>query len=205
MITTGEGGMITTSDATLAEKARVLRATGASISDLERHKAKGVLIQKYEDIGYNYRMTDIQAAIGLVQMRKIGAMLEQRTRQARRYDEALSHLSEDVEPPFVPEHSTHAYTSYLIRLRPASGIKRDELLRSMADRGISCRAGIQPLHQEPFYENEYRGVSMPASEEAARSTMFLPIFPGLTEEQQGRIIQSLEECLASCRPRETVA
>ena len=70
MITTGEGGMITTSDATLAEKARVLRATGASISDLERHKAKGVLIQKYEDIGYNYRMTDIQAAIGLVQMRK---------------------------------------------------------------------------------------------------------------------------------------
>ena len=204
MITTGEGGMITTENAALAEKARVLRATGASISDLERHKAKGVLVQKYEDIGYNYRMTDIQAAIGLVQMRKIEVMLQQRTRQAKRYDEALSRL-EEIEPPFVPVYATHAYTSYLIRLRPSCGIARDDLLRLMAERGISCRAGIQPLHQEPFYLNEYRGVSLPSSEEAARSTLFLPIFPGLTEEQQERIIRSLERCLVDCRSRETVA
>src|SRR5262249_20348274 len=94
MVTTGEGGMIATNDRELAEKARVLRATGASISDLERHKAKGVLVQKYGDVGYNYRMTDIQAAIGLVQMTKLDAMVEQRTAQARRYDRALLEIDE---------------------------------------------------------------------------------------------------------------
>ncbi|HMD70668.1 MAG TPA: DegT/DnrJ/EryC1/StrS family aminotransferase [Bryobacteraceae bacterium] len=194
MITTGEGGMITTNDEALAAKARTLRATGASISDLERHKAKGVLVQKYGEVGYNYRLTDIQAAIGLVQMRKLDAMVEQRTAQARRYDAALAGLDE-VEPPYVPPYATHAYSSYLIRLRAGARLDRDALLRRMAERGISCRSGIQPLHQEPFYEARYSGVHFPASEEAARATMFLPIFPGLTEEQQERVIAELRSAL----------
>jgi perosamine synthetase len=195
MITTGEGGMITTNDHELAEKARMLRATGASISDLERHKAKGVLVQKYGEVGYNYRMTDIQAAIGLVQMRKLDAMLEQRAAQAIRYTAALSDIDE-LEPPYVPPHATHAYSSYLIKVRPAARVSRDELLRGMAERGISCRVGIQPLHQEPFYAARYEGVRFPATEEAARSTMFLPIFPGLHEHEQDRVVSALKSVLA---------
>jgi dTDP-4-amino-4,6-dideoxygalactose transaminase len=195
MITTGEGGMITTNDAALAGKARVLRSTGASISDLDRHRAKGVLVQQYGDIGYNYRMTDIQAAIGLVQMKKLDSMLEQRAAQARRYDEALAHI-DAFDPPYVPPGSTHAYSSYLIRLRPHARISRDELLRGMAERGISCRIGIQPLHHEPFYESRYSGIRFPETEEAARTTMFLPIFPGLTEAAQDRIIAALAELAA---------
>lgn len=194
MITTGEGGMITTDDASLAEKARILRATGASISDLERHKAKGVLVQQYVDIGYNYRMTDMQAAVGLVQMKKLDEMIAQRQYQARRYDEALAGIDE-VEAPYVPPYARHAYTSYLIRLRPESPIGRDALLRHMAGQGISCRTGIQPLHQEPFYARDYAGVRFPASEEAAKTTMFLPIFPGLAEAAQYRIIETLEQAL----------
>ena len=194
MITTGEGGMITTDDATLAEKARVLRSTGASISDLERHKAKGVLIQTYEDTGYNYRMTDIQAAVGLVQLTRIEAMLAQRSAQARRYDDAFTRLQE-IEPPYVPPHSSHAYTSYLVRLRPGTRVTRDQVLRRMAERGISCRIGIQPLHREPFYSGRCGGMHLPATEEAAASTLFLPIFPGLTESQQERVISGLEESL----------
>ena len=194
MITTGEGGMITTNDAALADKARILRATGASISDLERHKAKGLLVQKYGEVGYNYRLTDIQAAIGIVQMKKLDAMVQQRTAQARRYDAALAGIDE-VEPPYVPPYATHAYSSYLIRLRPGACMDRDTLLRRMAERGISCRSGIQPLHQEPFYEARYAGVHFPASEDAARTTMFLPIFPGLTEEQQDRVIAELRSAL----------
>jgi dTDP-4-amino-4,6-dideoxygalactose transaminase len=194
MITTGEGGMITTDDEALAAKARILRATGASISDLERHKAKGVLVQKYGEVGYNYRMTDIQAAIGLVQLGKLDAMVEQRTAQARRYDAAFAGFDE-IEPPYVPPYATHAYSSYLIRLRPGARLDRDALLRRMAERGISCRSGIQPLHQEPFYEARYAGVHFPASEDAARATMFLPIFPGLTEEQQERVIAELRSAL----------
>jgi dTDP-4-amino-4,6-dideoxygalactose transaminase len=72
---------------------------------------------------------------------------------------------------------------------------RDALLSRMAERGISCRSGIQPLHQEPFYAARYAGAHFPASEEAARTTMFLPIFPGLTEEQQGRVIAELRSAL----------
>jgi len=197
-ITAGEGGMITTDDERLADKARILRATGASISDLVRHKARGALVQQYYDVGYNYRMTDIQAAVGLVQFGKIQAILEKRARQARRYDEALAAWDE-VVPPYVPEYATHAYTSYLIRLREGCGVSRDDLLRHMAEHGVSCRIGIQPLHHEPYYLESCRGLRLPITEEAARSTLFLPIFPGLTEAQQDRVIRVLEEGLTSCR------
>ena len=194
MITTGEGGMITTNDAGLAERARTRRATGASISDLERHKAKGVLVQKYGEVGYNYRMTDIQAAIGIVQMKKLDAMVEQRTAQARRYDRALAEIG-GVATPYVPPYATHAWSSYMIRLRKDARIGRDALLRAMAERGVSCRIGIQPLHREPFYADVYAGVHFPATEEAARTTMFLPIFPGLTEAEQDRVIEELAHAL----------
>ncbi|BAP55036.1 DegT/DnrJ/EryC1/StrS aminotransferase [Thioploca ingrica] len=194
MITTGEGGMITTDDAKLAEQARILRATGASISDLARHQAKGVLIQEYADVGYNYRMTDIQAAIGLVQLSKLETMLEQRATQAQRYDVILAQIDE-IEVPYVPPYATHAYSSYLIRLKPNCSIKRNELLQSMAEKGISCRIGIQPLHWEPFYRNLYGEMHLPITEDIAQTTMFLPIYPGLSEEKQNQIIYILKKLL----------
>lgn len=195
MITTGEGGMITTDDAELAEQARVLRSTGASISDLERHKAKGVLVQQYDDYGYNYRMTDIQAAIGLVQMTKLGAMVDQRAAQARFYDRALAAIDE-LEPPYVPPWATHAYSSYLIRVKDHCRVSRDELLRGMAARGVSCRIGIQPLHHEPFFRRTMGELHLPVTEQAARDTMFLPIYPGLTEAQQAQVVAALKDTLA---------
>jgi dTDP-4-amino-4,6-dideoxygalactose transaminase len=194
MITTGEGGMIVTDDEELAEKARQLRSAGASISDLVRHKARGVLVQQYFDYGYNYRMTDLQAAIGLVQMKKLPTMIEQRRTQAKVYDAAFAPMDE-IEPPYVPEYATHAYTSYLIRLRPSAPLARDELLKEMAKRGVSCRAGIQPLHLEPFYRERFKGWHLPHTEEAARTTMFLPIFPGMTEAEQQRVITTLQHTL----------
>lgn len=198
MITTGEGGMITTDDAELAGKARMLRATGASISDLERHKAKGVLVQQYSAVGYNYRLTDMQAALGLVQLKRIGAMLDMRTQQARRYDQALQEMPE-LAPPFVPEGTTHAYSSYLITLRPECPVGQQEMLHLMAENGISCRIGIQPLHLEPFYKSLYGDLRFPVTEDVARRTVFLPIFPGMTEEEQDRVINSLKSILAKAR------
>jgi perosamine synthetase len=105
MITTGDGGMITTDDEELAERARPLRSAGASSSDLVRHQAKGVLVQQYFDYGYNYRMTDMQAAIGLVQMKKLPRMIEQRRAQALAYDAAFASM-EEIEPPYVPTRRT---------------------------------------------------------------------------------------------------
>ncbi len=194
MITTGEGGMITTNDGELAEKARMLRATGASVSDLVRHHAKGTIVQEYLDVGYNYRMTDIQAAIGLVQLGKIDAMLEQRTAQARYYDAALARTDE-IEPPFVPQYATHAYSSYPVRVRPGASVDRDTLVSRMAEAGISCRVGIQPLHREPIYREKWGKLSLPVTEEAARTVLFLPIYPGMAEDQQHRVVTALRKSL----------
>lgn len=192
MITSGEGGMITTDDEQLAEQARVLRSTGASISDLARHQARGVLVQQYEDTGYNYRLTDLQAALGLVQMKKIEQMLAQRKAQAERYDQALAEM-EYVLPPYVPAHMTHSYSSYQITLAPGCPIGRNELLETMAASGISCRIGIQPLHFEPFYREKCQGLHLPVTEDAAANTMFLPIFPGMTFAEQERVINVLRK------------
>jgi perosamine synthetase len=196
MITTGEGGMITTDDEGLAKKARILRSAGASISDLDRHKARGVLVQQYTDVGYNYRMTDMQAAMGLVQLRKLPSIVSQRADQAKRYDEALAEM-EEIDTPYVPPYATHAYSSYLIRLTPRCKVGRDALLRGMASRGISCRVGIQPLHLEPVYRSIYPTLSLPVAEESARTTMFLPIFPGLTTRQQDLVVAAIKGILAS--------
>ena len=198
VITTAEGGMILTDDEGLAERARALRSTGASISDLDRHKAKGVLVQKYEDVGYNYRMTDVHAAIGLAQMKKLDRMLAQRAEQARAYTEALKDI-DDVEPPFTPDYAVHAWSSYLITIRPESGINRNDMLKLMAEKSISCRIGIQPLHWEPFYQERCGKMKLPATEAVARETMFLPIYPGMTEAQQERVITALTESLAETR------
>jgi perosamine synthetase len=193
IITTGEGGMIVTNNFKIAELARNLRSAGASISDLVRHKAKGTLVQKYFTYGYNYRMTDMQAAIGLVQMQKINKILKERTRQAKEYDKAFADTLEII-PPFVPSYATHAYSSYMIRIK-SKKISRDEVLKVMAKNSISCRIGIQPLHFEPFYRKIYGKSNLPVTEKVASDSMFLPIFPGLTKEQQNKIISTLKRIL----------
>ena len=195
MITTGEGGMLMTDDDALADKARVLRSTGASISDLDRHKAKGALLQQYFESGYNYRLTDMQAAIGLVQLDKLDRMLEERSAQAKLYGELLAPLDE-VIVPFVPSYATPAWSSYCIRLAPGAHASAGEVVKRMAQRNVSCRHGIQPLHFEPYFANAMKGLVLPETESAARETLFLPIFPGLTEGEQRTVVAALKESLA---------
>jgi len=194
MITTGEGGMLVTADETQAERARALRATGASISDLERHRARGVLQQTYDESGFNYRLTDMQAAVGLVQLGRLPEMLRQRREQAARYGELLAALDE-VQTPVVPPHVEPCWSSYCIKLRPNARRTVDELLQHMAARGISCRRGIGPLYKEPFFAARMPGMQLPASEEVERATMFLPIFPGLREAEQEAVAAALESGL----------
>lgn len=203
MVTTGEGGLIATNNAELAAAARVLRSTGASSSDLERHQAKGTLVQQYENVGYNYRMTDLQAAIGVVQLRKLDAMVLERTEQARRYDQLFRDM-EEIEPPYVPANSTHAYSSYLIRVRANCPLHRDELLSLLAAQGISCRVGIQPLHHEPIYRELWGRTVLPHTEEAAANTLFLPIFPGLHADQQHQIASSIMSAIAAAKRKKAV-
>lgn len=196
MITTGEGGMLMTDDDAIAEKARVLRSTGASISDLVRHQAKGALLQQYFESGYNYRLTDMQAAMGLVQLGKLEAMIEQRAAQAKRYGALLASI-EEVTAPFVPDYAVPAWSSYCIRTTPKAKIPAGEIVKRMAARNVSCRHGIQPLHFEPYFEKTMAGLSLPHTEAAAKETLFLPIFPGLTEAEQDTVVSALKASLAA--------
>jgi perosamine synthetase len=191
LITTGEGGMMMTADAALAERARILRSAGASISDLKRHQAKGALFQEYAEYGYNYRMTDMQAAMGIVQLSKFDAIVEQRLAQANLYNQLLADV-EEVAGPFVPSYANHSYTSYCVRTGPGTRVTADDIVRRMAHCNVSCRRGIQPLHLEPYFSQTMHGLVLPETELAAKETFFLPIFPGLTEGQQRAVVEALK-------------
>jgi dTDP-4-amino-4,6-dideoxygalactose transaminase len=187
-ITTGEGGMITTDDPDAAGWLRGIRSHGASTSDLNRHRTKTVAFEEYRELGYNYRMTDIQAAIGLAQLRKLDWILAERRRLAARYA-ALLGGCEWLDLPFEPAGGFHTYQSYCVRVR--SQLQRDEMMADLAGRGIATRRGVMAIHLEPFYRNLYPDVSLPVTERCSAETLLLPLFPGLTETEQQFIAESL--------------
>src|SRR5438105_4275085 len=150
VITTGEGGMITTDDDALAERARRLRAHGMSVSDLDRHTADRVIIEAYDELGFNYRMTDIQASIGLVQLRRLPELLKARIAKAERYDRELPEIK-GLEIPFVPPYATHTYQSYCLRLTEECALDREELMTNLLGRGIATRRGVMASHLEKTY------------------------------------------------------
>ncbi len=189
-ISMGEGGMLTTDDAEAAERARRLRSFAATVSDHDRHQTKGLVYEEYPELGFNYRMTDVQAAIGIEQLAKLDHLLARRKAIARRYDEAFAALPH-VQTPARPAHAEHAFQSYAIRLREGCAVDRDVLLRELVADGISCRRGIPPAHLEPLYRDRFGPVTLPVTEEVAARSVFLPIFASLSDTDQHRIIDAV--------------
>ena len=186
--------MLLTNDESLAARAASLRSFAANVSDHVRHQAAGTVFEQYVELGYNYRMTDMQAAMGIEQLRKLEAFLDERRAQAERYDESFADMKGVVIPP-NPAYTRHTYQSYWIRFLPESGVNRDELLRALVARGISCRRGIPPAHLEPMYAH-LGPVALPVSEALGEQVMFVPIFNGLTPAQQQLVIDSIRELSA---------
>jgi perosamine synthetase len=187
-ITTGEGGVITTDDPKAAAWLHRIRSHGASTSDLHRHRSKTVEFEEYRELGYNYRMTDVQAAIGIVQMRKLDSILAERRRLAARYAQLLGGC-DWLELPFEPLARFHTYQSYCIRLRSQG--QRDAIMIELAGRGIATRRGVMAIHLEPFYRRLCPDVSLPVTEQCSAETMLLPLFPGLTDDEQQLVAESL--------------
>ena len=186
-ISLGEGGMVMTDDAGIADHVRRLRSHGASVSDLDRHHAKGLVFEEYRELGYNYRMTDIQAAIGIEQLKRLDALLARRRAVAGRYNTAFCNV-EQIQTPAEPAYAQHAYQSYAIRLRPGCRVGRDDMMRELTDAGISCRRGIPPIHLEPLYLSRGR-VSLPITEAIAAESIFIPMYASLPEADQTRVIE----------------
>jgi dTDP-4-amino-4,6-dideoxygalactose transaminase len=194
VITTGEGGMITTDDEPLAARARRLRAHAMSVSDLERHRADRPILEEYHELGFNYRMTDIQASIGLVQIRRLDELLAIRTAKAERYNAELASIRK-LRTPFTPQYARHTYQSYCVDLDPS--IDRDELMTNLLRRGIATRRGVMASHLEKVYLDRVGTVSLPVTEEKARTTMLIPLFAAMTDEEQTYVIEALREELAA--------
>src|ERR1700716_3045015 len=173
VITTGEGGMITTDDDQFADRARKLRAHGMSVSDLDRHKSDRVIIEEYPELGFNYRMTDIQASIGLVQIRRLDELLRIRRAKALRYNTELADVK-GIEVPYVPAYASHTYQSYCLRLTKDCKLDREDLMTNLLRRGIATRRGVMASHLEKTYTDRNGKVSLPVTEEATRSTMLIP-------------------------------
>lgn len=190
-ITTGEGGMITTADPDLAKRLRTLRAHAASTSDLERHRSGTLELEEYREVGFNYRMTDIQGAIGVAQMRRLDGILAERRRLALRYQERLAGI-DGVVVPGEPEGYTHTYQSYCVRV-PAGA--RDRAMADLGAEGIATRRGVMAIHLEPAYRES--GPRLPETEAATRDTLLLPLFVGLTDAEQDEVVDALRRSLAA--------
>jgi dTDP-4-amino-4,6-dideoxygalactose transaminase len=190
VITTGDGGMITTADPELDRKFRLLRQHSMSIPDTVRHGSKTVVFEEYPELGFNYRMTDIQAAVGRVQLGRLADLLPRRVELARRYDQAIQKIR-GLVAPFVPDWARTNYQSYAVRITPDYPRKRDELMQLMLDRGISTRRGIMNSHQEPAYAYKGAGADLRHSEAARDEVILLPLFGGMTDQEQQRVIEAL--------------
>jgi perosamine synthetase len=191
ILTTGEGGMITTEDAELAGRLRKLRQHAMSVSDLARHQANDIVIESYEEVGYNFRMTDLQAALGLVQLGRMNDFLARRRTLATRYSGKLAKLGW-LCPPLEPAQCRHNYQSYMVRLGLASPISRDTLMRELLARGIATRRGVMAIHLERPSRNSVWDNRLPETSSAANDTLILPLFHQMSEEEQDYVVECID-------------
>jgi dTDP-4-amino-4,6-dideoxygalactose transaminase len=189
VITTGDGGMITTNNPEYDKKFRLLRQHGMSVSDIARHSARKIIIEEYVTTGFNYRMTDIQAAVGIEQLKKLEYIIKERKRIAEIYREYLKGISW-LKMPSESEYCKANWQSYPVRILDNSPLSRDELMQSLLDYGISTRPGIMNIHQEKAYDSK---ICLKNSELARKKVILLPFFHGISDKQIKEIIQKIKD------------
>lgn len=209
-ITTGEGGMLTTGSGELASLSRSLRDHGASRSDHARHHASAAfLLAEYDRVGFNFRMTDIQAAIGSVQMDRAPWIGGERARVAAQYDERLRAF-DWLAPPGVPDGYQHGYQAYVCLFRPETPSManverlhkwRNRLMTRLEERGVSTRQGTHAPVLQGFYRTKYRIApeDFPNAAIADRLTLTLPLYPGMTEAELSYVLDELAAAFEATR------
>ena len=195
VLSTGDGGMLTTASADLDGRFRLLRQHGMSVPDTVRHAANRIIFESYPILGFNYRMTDIQAAIGREQLKRLPAVVSRRRELAARYHEKLAAIDGVMLSP-EPEWARTNWQSYLVRLAPR--LDQLRVMQRMLDDGVATRRGVMNAHREAAYPAAtWRAGSPLANSERAQDTaLVLPLYHQMTHDDQDRVVSSLA---ASCR------
>lgn len=193
IVTTGDGGMLTTANPDFDRKFRLLRQHGMSVPDRARHEANQVMFESYDEVGFNYRLSDIQAAVGREQLRRLPEVVEQRRALARKYLRMLAAI-DGLGLPIEPSWAKSNWQSLCVRLPP--GRNQRQVMQRMLEAGVSTRRGVMCAHREPAYADSSRhrvAGSLQRSEEAQDQCIILPLFHSLTETEQEQVVESLSK------------
>lgn len=193
VITTGEGGMITTSHSEWDRQCRMWRQQGADLPDTKHHHTTEVASESYPVVGYNYRMTDLQAAVGREQLRRLPGIIVRRRALASRYGELLTGVPE-ISVPAEPSWARSNWQGYCVRL-PTS-VSQGEVRAFMADCGVASRPGVMCVHREQAYADVPLPWSLPEAEDAQDHGLILPLYPEMSDDDLQHVVQVLKE---ACR------
>ena len=188
LLTTGEGGMLTSSREDWATRARKLREHAMSVSAADRHASTLAPPESYDEVGFNFRMTDLQAAVGLVQLGKLDAIIARRRMLAKRYQEAIAGVA-GLRAVADPDYGTGNFQSFWVEVCAEYPLGREGLLAALADAGVSARRGIMAAHRQPPYRQ--LAADLPVTDRLTDSTLILPVYHQLTEAEQDRVIDVL--------------
>jgi perosamine synthetase len=194
VITTGEGGMLTTSNPEFDRTFKLLRQHGMSVPDTVRHGSPQVIFEDYLAVGYNYRMTDMQAAVGRKQLMKLPDIVTRRRTLASRYADLLGNI-EGLRLPFEPDWARSNWQSYCVRL--PDRVDQRAVMQSLLDQGIATRRGIMCSHREKPYSGDKQHHDLRQSELAQDHSILLPIYAQMTEDDVERVVGSLKTDLAA--------
>ena len=191
-IATGEGGMITTNSPELYEKLMMLRTHGITRNVLDTEMAGNDYYYEMQMLGFNYRMTDIQAALGISQLKKLDFFLERRRDIASCYNEAFNDLDDYINLP-PDNNGKHAWHIYVIRLKTGS---RDRVFRKLREDGIGVQVHYIPVHFHPYYRNRFafKEGDYPVAERYYAECLTLPVYPAMTDNDIKRVVAAVREC-----------
>lgn len=192
VITTGDGGMITTNREDYYERLKLLRQHGMSVNDRVRHASDKIIFEEHLEVGYNYRMTDIQAAVGIKQLEKLDMIVSERRKIGETYNAAFKNI-EQIELFKEPSDIYFNYQSYVIFIKPGGKVSRNEFMELMNAEGIATRRGVMTAHREPAYKEECKDLKLPKSEYYSDNSVVLPLYYPMSKEDVERVISTVRK------------
>ena len=196
VISTGDGGMLTTRHASWDRQFRMLRQHAMSVPDTVRHHSNQIIFESYPTVGFNYRMTDIQAAVGREQLKRLPRIVSQRRELALSYRRLLCDV-EGLTLPHEPAWARSNWQSFCVRL--PDGVDQREVMQQMLDKGVSTRRAIMCIHRESAYADLFAQLPLPRSEAAQDRCILLPLYPEMTPQEQRQVASALQSACAAAR------